>query len=67
MTKQLQHLSLAFAGALFGLEVKVYMVRASYDQKPYRRLLMETYGASVVASPSPTTDPPPRRAELWLT
>ncbi len=48
--------SLAFAGALFGLEVKVYMVRASYDQKPYRRLLMETYGASVVASPSPTTN-----------
>jgi tryptophan synthase beta chain len=35
--------------------VKVYMVRASYDQKPYRRMLMETYGASVVASPSPTT------------
>jgi len=48
--------ALAFAGALFGLEVKVYMVRASYDQKPYRRILMETYGASVVASPSPTTD-----------
>lgn len=48
--------SLAFAGALFGLEVKVYMVRASYDQKPYRRLLMETYGASIVASPSPTTN-----------
>jgi tryptophan synthase beta chain len=47
--------SLAIAGALFGLEVKVYMVRASYDQKPYRRMLMETYGASVVASPSPTT------------
>ncbi len=47
--------ALAFAGAVFGLEVKVYMVRASYDQKPYRRILMETYGASVVASPSPTT------------
>jgi tryptophan synthase beta chain len=44
--------ALAFAGALFGLEVKVYMVRASYDQKPYRRILMETYGAQVVASPS---------------
>jgi tryptophan synthase beta chain len=44
--------ALAFAGALFGLEVKVYMVRASYDQKPYRRILMETYGAEVVASPS---------------
>ena len=48
--------ALAIAGALFGLEVKVYMVRASYDQKPYRRILMETYGASVVASPSPTTN-----------
>jgi tryptophan synthase beta chain len=47
--------ALAIAGALFGLEVKVYMVRASYDQKPYRRMLMEVYGASVVASPSPTT------------
>jgi tryptophan synthase beta chain len=47
--------ALAFAGALFGLEVKVYMVRASYDQKPYRRNLMEVYGAEVVASPSPTT------------
>ncbi len=47
--------ALAFAGAVFGLEVKVYMVRASYDQKPYRRYLMETYGASVVPSPSPTT------------
>ena len=47
--------SLAIAGALFGIEIKVYMVRASYDQKPYRRMLMETYGASVVASPSSTT------------
>jgi tryptophan synthase beta chain len=47
--------ALAFAGSLFGLEVKVFMVRASYDQKPYRRILMETYGANVVASPSPDT------------
>ncbi len=47
--------ALAQAGAMFGLEVKVYMVRASYDQKPYRRNLMEVYGAQVVASPSPTT------------
>jgi tryptophan synthase beta chain len=47
---------MAFAGAMFGLEVKVYMVRASYDQKPYRRILMETYGAEVVASPSLTTN-----------
>ena len=41
---------------MFGLEFKVYMVRASYDQKPYRRILMETYGAHVVASPSPETN-----------
>src|SRR4051794_36421412 len=47
--------ALAFAGAAFELEVKVYMVRASFDQKPYRRILMETYGASVVPSPSPDT------------
>ena len=48
--------ALAFAGAVFGLEIKVYMVRASYDQKPYRRMLMETYGAEVVASPSLATE-----------
>lgn len=48
--------SLAFAGAMFGLEIKVYQVRASYDAKPYRRILMETYGAKVVASPSPDTN-----------
>ncbi|MGA2493034.1 MAG: TrpB-like pyridoxal phosphate-dependent enzyme [Roseiarcus sp.] len=48
--------SLAFAGGLFGLEVKVYMVRVSYDQKPYRRALMETYGATCVASPSNETN-----------
>ena len=47
--------ALAWAGAVFGLEVKVYMVRASYDQEPYRRVLMETYGAEVVPSPSPDT------------
>jgi tryptophan synthase beta chain len=48
--------ALAHAGAMFGIEVKVYMVRASFDQKPYRRLMMETYGASVVASPSMDTN-----------
>jgi tryptophan synthase beta chain len=48
--------SLAFAGALFGIEVKVYMVKVSYQQKPYRRVLMETYGATCVASPSDETD-----------
>jgi len=43
--------ALSFASALFGLECKVYMVRASYEQKPYRRVLMETWGGNVVASP----------------
>ncbi|HRK32522.1 MAG TPA: TrpB-like pyridoxal phosphate-dependent enzyme, partial [Tepidisphaeraceae bacterium] len=47
--------SLAFAGSLFGLDVKVFQVRVSYDQKPYRRALMETYGARCVASPSNET------------
>ncbi len=47
--------SLALAGSLFGIEVKVYMVRISYDQKPYRRMLMETWGGKVVASPSNET------------
>jgi tryptophan synthase beta chain len=47
--------ALAFAGALFGIEIDVYMVRVSYDQKPYRRALMETYGARCVASPSGET------------
>ena len=48
--------SLAMACAFFGMECKVYMVRVSYDQKPYRRALMETYGASVTASPSIETE-----------
>ena len=48
--------SIAFAGALFGLEVDVYMVKVSYQQKPYRRALMETYGARCVASPSDETN-----------
>jgi tryptophan synthase beta chain len=48
--------ALSFAGALFGLEVKVYMVRVSYNQKPYRRALMETYGATCIASPSNETE-----------
>jgi tryptophan synthase beta chain len=48
--------SLAMACAFFGLECKVYMVRVSYDQKPYRRALMEAYGASVTSSPSIETE-----------
>jgi len=48
--------ALAFACSLFGLECKVYMVRVSYDQKPYRRVLMRTWGAEIVASPSQDTE-----------
>ena len=48
--------SLAMACAFFGLECKVFMVRVSYDQKPYRRALMEAFGASVTASPSTETE-----------
>ena len=47
--------SLSFAGALFGIDVQVFQVRVSYDQKPYRRAVMETYGAHCVASPSELT------------
>jgi tryptophan synthase beta chain len=54
--------ALAMACAFFGLECKVYMVRVSYDQKPYRRALMEAFGASV--TPSPSTDTESGRAIL---
>jgi tryptophan synthase beta chain len=47
--------ALAFAGALFDIEIKVFMVRISYDQKPYRRIAMEVWGANCVPSPSPDT------------
>jgi len=47
--------ALAMACAFFGLECKVYMVKISFDQKPYRRLMMETWGANCVASPSTET------------
>ena len=48
--------SLSFAGKLFGLAVDVYMVKISFNQKPYRRALMETYGGRCVASPSTETN-----------
>ncbi len=48
--------ALAFSCALFGLECKVYMVKISYNQKPYRRMMMETWGANCVASPSTETN-----------
>jgi tryptophan synthase beta chain len=47
--------SIAYAGQYFGLEVDVYMVKVSYQQKPYRRALMQTFGARCVASPSSET------------
>jgi tryptophan synthase beta chain len=47
--------SLAMACSIFGLECNVFMVRASYDAKPYRRMLMHTWGATVHASPSDQT------------
>ncbi|MDR3751234.1 MAG: TrpB-like pyridoxal phosphate-dependent enzyme [Terracidiphilus sp.] len=48
--------ALSMACAFFGLDCKVYMVRVSYDQKPYRRALIEAFGASVTASPSNETE-----------
>src|SRR5262249_13017941 len=48
--------SLAFSGALFGIDITVFQVRVSYDQKPYRRALMETYWARCIASPPNETD-----------
>lgn len=50
--------ALAFACAQFGLDLQVYMVRASYEQKPYRRIAIETWGGSVVASPVEAPDHP---------
>ncbi|MCX5812196.1 MAG: TrpB-like pyridoxal phosphate-dependent enzyme [Proteobacteria bacterium] len=48
--------ALAFACNQFGLELKVYMVRVSFNQKPYRKIMMETWGAKCVPSPSPDTN-----------
>lgn len=48
--------SLAFACSVFGLECNIYMVKVSFHQKPYRKLLMQTYGATVHASPSDQTE-----------
>jgi tryptophan synthase beta chain len=48
--------SLAFAAQLFGIDLLVYMVKVSYNQKPYRAAMMEVYGARVLASPSDTTE-----------
>ncbi|GAB4118108.1 MAG: TrpB-like pyridoxal phosphate-dependent enzyme [Candidatus Caldatribacteriota bacterium] len=48
--------ALAFAGACFDLEIKVYMVRVSYNQKPYRRVMMQVWGAECIPSPSDQTE-----------
>ena len=48
--------SLALAGQMFGLEVRVFMVKVSYHQKPYRRSMMQTWGANVFASPTDITN-----------
>ena len=55
--------ALALACSLFGLDCLVYMVGASYDQKPYRRAMMETWGAQVIRSPSDTTQSGRSQAE----
>ncbi|GBU07087.1 tryptophan synthase beta chain [Bacteroidales bacterium] len=47
--------ALSFAAKIFGLELAVYMVKISYEQKPYRRSLMQAWGAQVIASPSMST------------
>jgi tryptophan synthase beta chain len=48
--------SIALAGQMFGIDVRVFMVRVSYDQKPFRRSMMQTWGAQVFASPSMETN-----------
>ena len=48
--------ALAIAGAFFGVEVEVFMVKVSFQQKPYRRTFMESFGARCIASPSELTD-----------
>ena len=48
--------ALSFAAAMFGLKATVYMVRASYDQKPYRKIFMQSFGAQCYASPSKQTE-----------
>ena len=54
--------AIAFAARHFGIDVRVFMVRVSYDQKPYRRLIMKTWGAECLASP---TTPAAREASDW--
>lgn len=48
--------SLAYAANLFGIDLQVFMVKVSFDQKPYRKAMMQTYGAKCISSPSDTTN-----------
>jgi len=48
--------ALSYAGALFGVKARIYMVRSSFRQKPGRRIMMQLFGGEVTESPSPTTD-----------
>jgi tryptophan synthase beta chain len=48
--------ALSFATQIFGIKLQVYMVKVSYEQKPYRKFMMNTWGAEVIPSPSPFTD-----------
>lgn len=56
--------ALSFAGAKFGIDVEIYMVGSSYDQKPYRRSMMQTWGAQVHRSPSDRTEAGKANAEF---
>ncbi len=56
--------ALSFAGAKFGIDVEIYMVGSSYDQKPYRRSMMQTWGAQVHRSPSDRTEAGRANAEF---
>jgi len=57
--------ALSMSGAFFDVEIKVYMVRISYDQKPYRRIAMETWGATCIPSPSTETKAGRDMLEKW--
>ena len=57
--------ALSMACSYFGLDCRIYMVRISFDQKPYRKAVMETYGASIIPSPSDTTNVGRKMRELY--
>ena len=48
--------SLAYAGQMFGIDIEVFMVKVSFDQKPYRKLMMQSFGGTCHPSPSELTD-----------